>query len=58
MTTKTAPVLKEKLVKAPKLATAGGSDVPLCWNCKHPLEGTKCPECGFDSSTIVNYHDL
>lgn len=34
------------------------ADVPLCWNCQNPLVGTKCPECGFDSSTIINYHDL
>lgn len=33
-------------------------DAPKCYNCTTVLEGTKCPKCGFDSSTLINYHDL
>lgn len=45
---------KKEVKTAPKLQ----DDRPKCFNCGEVLEGTKCPKCGFDSSTLINYHDL
>lgn len=47
---------KEEVKTAPKLEVS--NDGPKCFNCGNLLEGTKCPKCGFDSSTLINYHDL
>ena len=51
-----AVVVKEEVKTAPKLEVS--NDGPKCFNCGSLLEGTKCPKCGFDSSTLINYHDL
>lgn len=49
--------VKEIEKETPKKPEAK-NDGPKCFNCGAALVGTKCPKCQFDSSTLINYHDL
>ena len=50
--------VEKETSKKPEVKPVVKNDGPKCFNCGAALVGTKCPECQFDSSSLINYHDL